>query len=45
MLRKATTILSLFSQERPEWAAPEVAAKVRRPKSTVYRLMAQMAEA
>ncbi len=45
MLRKATTILSLFSQERPEWSAPEVAGKVRRPKSTVYRLMAQMAEA
>lgn len=45
MLTKATTILSLFSTERPELSALEVAARIRRPKSTVYRLMAQMAEA
>lgn len=45
MLNKASTILSLFTAERPELAVLEIAQLLRRPRSSVYRILAKMAEA
>lgn len=45
MLEKVNTILDLFSPERPELSVIEIAARLRRPRSTVYRVLARTAEA
>ena len=39
MINKLNQILSLFSLEQTELTGPEIAAIVRRPRSTVYRLL------
>ncbi len=39
MINKLDQILSLFSLERTELTGPEIAELIRRPKSTVYRLL------
>ncbi len=45
MLRKANAILSLFTPDTPELAVVEIAALLKRPRSTVYRILGSMAEA
>jgi DNA-binding IclR family transcriptional regulator len=45
MLNKANAILSLFTPERPELAVLEIADLLARPRSSVYRILAKMAEA
>jgi len=45
MLKKVNDILTLFSPERPELAVLEVAELLRRPRSSVYRLLGRMATA
>jgi DNA-binding IclR family transcriptional regulator len=45
MLEKASAVLDLFTEAHPELGAPEIAARLRRPRSTVYRLLGRMAEA
>lgn len=42
MLDKANAILALFSAEEPELTALDVAARLRRPRSSVYRVLARM---
>lgn len=42
MLNKLNQILSLFSDERPELAVTEVMERLRRPKSTAYRLLTKI---
>ncbi|MFN8573895.1 MAG: IclR family transcriptional regulator [Gemmatimonadaceae bacterium] len=42
MLKQLDQILALFSQERPELSVLDAAALLRRPRSTTYRLMAQI---
>ncbi len=42
MLSKTASILSLFSADRPELGAAEIAQLLRRPRSSVYRLLAQI---
>ena len=44
MLNKANDVLSLFTPERPELAVLEIAELLGRPKSSVYRILAQMAD-
>jgi DNA-binding IclR family transcriptional regulator len=39
MINKLDQVLSLFSLERTELTGPEIAAMVRRPRSTVHRLL------
>jgi DNA-binding IclR family transcriptional regulator len=45
MLHKANAILALFSVDRPELAVVEIAELLERPRSTVYRILGNMAEA
>ncbi|MGQ0641139.1 MAG: IclR family transcriptional regulator [Gemmatimonadaceae bacterium] len=45
MLTKLNEILSLFTPERPELTALDVAERIGRPKSTVYRLLSSIADA
>lgn len=45
MINKLDQILSLFSLEQTELTGPEIAAFVRRPKSTVYRLLGTFTDA
>ncbi len=45
MLDKATSILSLFSPDRPEIAVIEIAELLDRPRSSVYRILNRMAQA
>lgn len=45
MIRKLDRVLSLFSLERTELNGPEIATLIGRPKSTVYRLLANFTEA
>jgi DNA-binding IclR family transcriptional regulator len=45
MLRKANAVLSLFTPDTPELAVIEIAARLKRPRSTVYRILGTMAEA
>jgi DNA-binding IclR family transcriptional regulator len=42
VLQKLSKVLSLFSPERTELSVLEVAALLRRPRSTVYRLLSQI---
>lgn len=42
MLDKANAILALFTFERPELTAVEVADRLGRPRSSVYRILAAM---
>jgi IclR family KDG regulon transcriptional repressor len=42
VLKNLNQVLSLFSRERPELSVLDAAALLHRPRSTVYRLMAQM---
>jgi DNA-binding IclR family transcriptional regulator len=42
MLGKLNQVLSLFSRERRELSVMEVAKRLRRPRSTVYRVLAQI---
>jgi DNA-binding IclR family transcriptional regulator len=44
MLRKANAVLSLFTPDTPELAVVEIAERLKRPRSTVYRILATMAE-
>lgn len=44
MLRKLNQVLSLFSRERTELSVVDAAALLHRPRSTVYRLLAQIEE-
>ena len=44
MLRKANAILSLFTPDTPELAVVEIAERLKRPRSTVYRILGTMAE-
>ncbi|MEO8450927.1 MAG: IclR family transcriptional regulator [Gemmatimonadota bacterium] len=39
MLKKLEVVLSLFTADRPELTGPEIAKALKRPKSTVYRLL------
>lgn len=39
MINRLDQVLSLFSLERTELTGPEIAGFIRRPKSTVYRLL------
>ncbi|MCC7054400.1 MAG: IclR family transcriptional regulator [Gemmatimonadaceae bacterium] len=43
MFDKLNAILSLFSDEKPEWAPAAAARALRLPRSTAYRLLARMA--
>ena len=45
MLRQLDEVLSLFGREHPELSVPDVAARLRWPRSTTYRLMAQIERA
>ncbi len=45
MLSKANAILSLFSVDRPELSAVEIAELLGRPRSTVYRIVGSMTRA
>lgn len=42
MLKQLDHVLALFSRERPELSVLAAAALLRRPRSTTYRLMAQI---
>jgi IclR family acetate operon transcriptional repressor len=42
VLKQLDHVLALFSQERPELSVLDAAALLRRPRSTTYRLMAQI---
>ncbi|MFN0180740.1 MAG: IclR family transcriptional regulator [Gemmatimonadales bacterium] len=42
MLDKANAILALFSAERPELSAVEIADQLGRPRSSVYRIVSRM---
>ena len=42
MLKQLNHVLALFSHERPEISVLDAAALLRRPRSTTYRLMAQI---
>lgn len=44
MLRKLDQVLALFTPSQPELSGPEIARAVRRPKSTVYRLLGSFTE-
>jgi IclR family KDG regulon transcriptional repressor len=45
MINKLDQILSLFSLEQTELSGPEIAELIRRPKSTVYRLLGKFTAA
>ena len=45
MIEKLDQILSLFSLEQTELTGPEITACVRRPRSTVYRLLGTFTDA
>lgn len=45
VLKKLTEILSLFTPDHPELAPLDVAGRLRLPRSTVYRLLSNIAEA
>lgn len=45
MLEKLNTILDLFSAERPELTFMEIADRLNRPRSSVYRILARAASA
>lgn len=45
MFDKLNAILALFSVERSEWSAAEVARALRMPRSTTYRVLSRIAEA
>ncbi len=45
MIEKLNAVLDLFSRERPEWAASEVAHALALPRSTSYRLLARISSA
>lgn len=45
MLTKLNEILSLFTLERPELTALDIAERLGRPRSTVYRLLSSIADA
>ncbi|MDX2057557.1 MAG: IclR family transcriptional regulator [Gemmatimonadales bacterium] len=45
MLEKVNAILALFSTERPELSVIEIAERLRRPRSSVYRIVARAAKA
>ena len=42
MIEKLNALLALFSPDRPEWAASEVAQALQMPRSTTYRLLARI---
>jgi IclR family acetate operon transcriptional repressor len=44
MIDKAASILALFTPDRPELAVIEIAALLRRPRSSVYRILGRMAQ-
>lgn len=44
MLDKANAILALFSAERPELSALEIADRLGRPRSSVYRIVSRMTQ-
>lgn len=44
MLRKLNDILSLFTYDQPELTASEIAEILGRPRSTIYRLLARVAD-
>src|SRR5215475_14407995 len=44
MIDKADAILALFTPEQPELAVIEIAALLRRPRSSVYRILSRMAQ-
>jgi DNA-binding IclR family transcriptional regulator len=45
MFDKLNTILTLFTPDHAEWSAPDVAAALRLPRSTTYRLLSRVAAA
>jgi IclR family acetate operon transcriptional repressor len=45
VLKQLADVLALFSQQQPELSVLEAAAQLRRPRSTTYRLMAQIEKA
>jgi len=45
MIEKLNAVLDLFTRERPEWAASEVAQALAMPRSTSYRLLARVSTA
>lgn len=45
MLDKVTTILGLFTSERPELSAVDIARRLKRPRSTVYRILNRTVQA
>jgi DNA-binding IclR family transcriptional regulator len=45
MLEKVNAILALFSPERPELSVLEIADRLRRPRSSVYRILSRSAKA
>lgn len=45
MLKQLAQVLALFSREHPELSVLDAAARLRRPRSTTYRLMAQIEKA
>jgi IclR family acetate operon transcriptional repressor len=44
MIDKAAAILLLFTPDQPELAVIEIAALLRRPRSSVYRILSRMAQ-
>lgn len=42
MIEKLNALLALFSPDRPEWGASEVAQALQMPRSTTYRLLARI---
>jgi DNA-binding IclR family transcriptional regulator len=45
VLKQLDQVLALFSREHPELSVLDAAARLRRPRSTTYRLMAQIERA
>jgi len=45
VLKQLDDVLALFSREHPELSVLDAAARLRRPRSTTYRLMAQIEKA
>jgi IclR family transcriptional regulator, KDG regulon repressor len=45
MFDKLNAILALFTADRAEWSAPDVAVALQLPRSTTYRLMSRVAAA
>jgi DNA-binding IclR family transcriptional regulator len=43
-IQKASDVLDLFTEEKPEWGVTEIATLTSEPKSTVHELLASLAQ-